>query len=153
VIADRSSKALRDQLILLLTSYTGIGFEIKIPEYYRTSKCSVMHIPNDDFCCPGNVISRKFNRLKCCRLSARRPRQPSCRPRFQSDIQERNVGSSVASPKIGDQKFGGVKIFDFRRITLFCLEYHLSKHKMTICSENFGENGPLGPPGHAYGCR
>jgi len=28
----------------------------------------------------------------------------------------------------------GAKMFDFRRITLFCLEKRLSKHKMTIFS-------------------
>jgi len=30
------------------------------------------------------------------------------------------------------QKFMGAKMFDFRGITLFCLGYRLSKHKMTI---------------------
>jgi len=29
------------------------------------------------------------------------------------------------------------KMFNFRRITLFCLEKRLSKHKMTIFSKNF----------------
>jgi len=29
------------------------------------------------------------------------------------------------------KKFVGAKMFDFRRITLFCLGYRLSKHKMT----------------------
>ena len=29
------------------------------------------------------------------------------------------------------QNWGGGKMFDFRRITLFCLEKRLSKHKMT----------------------
>ena len=37
-------------------------------------------------------------------------------------------------------------MFDFRRITLFCSEKHLSKHKMTICSENLGGHGPFGHP-------
>jgi len=37
---------------------------------------------------------------------------------------------------------GGVKMLDFRQITLFCLEYRLSKHKMTICSENSGGMAP-----------
>ena len=37
-------------------------------------------------------------------------------------------------------------MFDFRRITLFCLEKRLSKHKMTIFSKIFGEDGPFGPP-------
>jgi len=39
-------------------------------------------------------------------------------------------------------------MFDFRRITLFCLEKHLSKHKMAIFSNNFGEAMAL--PGYAY---
>jgi len=29
-------------------------------------------------------------------------------------------------------------MFDFRRITLFCLGYHLSKHKITVHAKNFG---------------
>jgi len=29
------------------------------------------------------------------------------------------------------KNLGGGKMFDFRRITLFCLEKRLSKHKMT----------------------
>jgi len=33
----------------------------------------------------------------------------------------------------GPKKLGG-KMFDIRRITLFCLEKRLSKHKMTIFS-------------------
>jgi len=39
------------------------------------------------------------------------------------------------------------KMFEFRRITLFCLEKRLSKHKMTIFSESLGEPWPLWPPG------
>jgi len=41
-------------------------------------------------------------------------------------------------------------MFDFRRITLFCSEKRLSKHKMTIFSKNLGEHGPFGPPGYTY---
>jgi len=48
--------------------------------------------------------------------------------------------SSVARPKIW-----GVKMFDFRRITLFCLGYRFSKHKITMCAENLEGNGTLGP--------
>jgi len=51
------------------------------------------------------------------------------------------MNSSVASPKIG-----GAKMFDFRRITLFCLEKRLSKHKMTMFSKNVGGEWPLWPP-------
>ena len=54
----------------------------------------------------------------------------------------------VAQP---DQNFGEAKMFDFRRITLFCLEKCLSKHKMTIFSKNLGGHGPFcPPPGYAY---
>jgi len=42
-------------------------------------------------------------------------------------------------------------MFDFRRITLFCLEKRLSKHKMTIFSKNCGDHGTFGPPGYVYG--
>jgi len=35
---------------------------------------------------------------------------------------------------------------EFRRITLFCLEKRLSKHKMAICSKNLGVPWPLRPP-------
>jgi len=42
-------------------------------------------------------------------------------------------------------------MFDFRRITLFCLEKRLSKHKMAIFSKYFGGHGPFGPPpGYVY---
>ena len=50
--------------------------------------------------------------------------------------------SGVASPKT----WVGGKMFDFRRITLFCLEKRLSKHKMTIFSKNLGGHGPFSPP-------
>jgi len=42
-------------------------------------------------------------------------------------------------------------MFDFKRATVFCLGYRLSKHKITICSKHFGGHDPLGPPGYAYG--
>jgi len=43
----------------------------------------------------------------------------------------------VAIPKFwGGKNFGGGKIFDFKRITLYCLEKRLSKHKMTMFSKN-----------------
>jgi len=35
------------------------------------------------------------------------------------------------------KNFGGGKLFNFRRITLFCLKKCLSKHKMTTCSKHF----------------
>jgi len=44
----------------------------------------------------------------------------------------------------------GAKMFDFRRMALFCLGYRLSKHKMTIYAKNFGWAWPLGPRGYTY---
>jgi len=53
----------------------------------------------------------------------------------------------------GEQKIGGGKMFDFWRITLFCLEKRFSKHKMTIFSKRWGE-WPLSiPSGYAYGSK
>jgi len=55
--------------------------------------------------------------------------------------------SDVASPETGGgQKVWGAKMFDFRRITLFCLEKRLSKHKMTTFSKNLGSDSPFGLP-------
>ena len=49
--------------------------------------------------------------------------------------------SGVASPKIG-----GGKEYDFRLITLFCLEKCLSKHKRTIyLTKIWGDHGPFAP--------
>jgi len=61
--------------------------------------------------------------------------------------------SGVASPEIwgGPKDLGVAKMFDFRQITLFSLEKCLSKHKMTIFSENWGGGlAPFAPPGYAY---
>ena len=52
----------------------------------------------------------------------------------------------------GAKKFWGAKVLDFRRITLFCLEKRLSKHKMTVFSKHLGCWGvmaPFAPPGYA----
>jgi len=48
--------------------------------------------------------------------------------------------------------FGSVyEMFNFWRITLFCLEKRLSKHKMTIFFPNLkGGMAPLASPGYAY---
>jgi len=58
-------------------------------------------------------------------------------------------GVPVAQPAQkfgGSKKFGGAKMLDFRRITLFFLEKCLSKHKMSIFSKNIGEAmAPLAP--------
>ena len=53
--------------------------------------------------------------------------------------------SGVASSKIWE----GGKMFDFRRITLFCLETPLKAH-MTIYSKNRGGIALFAPPGYAY---
>jgi len=61
--------------------------------------------------------------------------------------------SGVASPKIcgwGQTIWGWGKMFDFRRITLFCLEKRLSNHKMTMFSKHLVGHGPFGPPGYTY---
>ena len=55
------------------------------------------------------------------------------------------AGSSVASPKISGGNLVGSKIFDLRRITLFCLWYRLSKHKRRYVLKICGECAPLGP--------
>ena len=60
-------------------------------------------------------------------------------------------GSGVASPKTWEapKNFVASKMLDFWRITLFCLEKRLSRHKMTIFSRNFfwGAGAwPLWPP-------
>ena len=63
---------------------------------------------------------------------------------------------AVAEPaqKFGEVKNLGGQMFDFKRITPFCLEKRHSKGKMTILSKNFGGGmAPLAPPGYAYGCR
>jgi len=41
-------------------------------------------------------------------------------------------------------------MFGFRRTTVFCLSYCLSKHKMPRYSKNFGCASPLGSSGYAY---
>ena len=41
-------------------------------------------------------------------------------------------------------------MFDFRRITLFCLEKRVSKHKMAIFSKYFGGPWPLLLPPSVY---
>ena len=57
------------------------------------------------------------------------------------------LGSGVVSPKI----WGGAKMFDFRRITLFCVEKRLSKQKMTVFSKNLaGARLLWPPPGYAH---
>ena len=52
----------------------------------------------------------------------------------------------VASPKIGASK-----MFDFRRITLFCWEKTPLKAQNDYVSQNFWEAmAPFAPPGYAY---
>ena len=42
------------------------------------------------------------------------------------------------------KNFWGAKVYDFRRITLFCFEKRLYKQKMTLFSKNLGGHGPFG---------
>ena len=44
------------------------------------------------------------------------------------------------------QNFGWVKMFDFRRATIFCLRCCLLKHKMTRYSQNLEGPWPPAPP-------
>jgi len=44
----------------------------------------------------------------------------------------------------------GGKMFDFRRITLYCLEKRFSFHKMTVCSKNLEGRAPLVGLSYAY---
>jgi len=85
--------------------------------------------------------------------SARKRRVLLCRQRSrQSDRSElqahhymtcsNSCAVQVSYSNVASPKFGGSKMFDFRRITLFCLGYRLSKHK--ICSRNYGGHGPPG---------
>jgi len=37
-------------------------------------------------------------------------------------------------------------MFDFRRITLICMEKRFSKHKKTVFAKHFGGHGPFAPP-------
>jgi len=48
------------------------------------------------------------------------------------------------------QNFGRVKMFAFRRATVFCLKYCLLKHKMTRYSKNLEGHAPLPHPGYVY---
>jgi len=66
---------------------------------------------------------------------------PRCTCADASDYVRSLFCSGVARPKIG-----GAKMFDFRRITLFCLENRLSKHKMTIFSKMLGRAMAPFPP-------
>jgi len=66
----------------------------------------------------------------------------SCTPGSGGRTQKFHQRSVVVSPKIlGGKNFGGSKMFDFRRATLFCVRYRLSKHKMTRYSKNLGAMG------------
>jgi len=65
------------------------------------------------------------------------------------------AGSSVASKKNlrGGKNLVGDKMFDFRRIALFSLWYHLTKHKWLYVLNISGWHGPYIPPDYAYACR
>jgi len=61
-------------------------------------------------------------------------------------IQVKNVDLCVANCSSGVAIRNWGEIFDCWRITLFCLEKRLSKHKMTTCYKNLGRGmAPFAP--------
>jgi len=54
--------------------------------------------------------------------------------------------SSTTQCRSQPKNWGGGKMVDFRRITLFCLEKCLSKHKMTTFSKNLRGDSPFASP-------
>jgi len=84
------------------------------------------------------------------------PAQMQCSPywKLSSNGSESAAYSSFANKKailpkwnLGwpAQKFGWVKMFDFRRATIFCLRYCLLKHKITGYSKNLAGPWPSSP--------
>ena len=72
------------------------------------------------------------------------PKTPNLKPNPKPKLRlfyTQNLNRGVASREI----WGGI-MFDFRRMTLFCLEKRLSKHKMTIFSKHLKGACPLWPP-------
>ena len=55
----------------------------------------------------------------------------ACNPQFHINPDAMLYSSGVVSPKIG-----GGKMLDFRRATVFCLRYRLSKHKTSRYVKN-----------------
>jgi len=53
---------------------------------------------------------------------------------------------------MGDKTSGGGKLFDCRRITLFCLEKRLSNHKVTIFPKILGGMASFPPWLHLWFC-
>jgi len=65
---------------------------------------------------------------------------------LEARFQRRAVQWRSQPRKLGSQNFGWGKMFDFRRITLFCPDKRLSKHKMTVFSKNLEVgHGPFAP--------
>jgi len=58
---------------------------------------------------------------------------------------------SVRASGVVSPKFGGSKIFDFRRVTVFCLGHRFSKHKMNGHAKTLGGPWLHGPPGYVCG--
>jgi len=52
----------------------------------------------------------------------------------------------------GGKKIGEGQSVYFRRISLFCVGYRLSKHKMAVYATSLGRKSSLSP-GYAYGCK
>ena len=64
---------------------------------------------------------------------------------FLAPIHQRPA-TRLYSPEAASPKTWEAKIFYFRQMRLSCLEKHLSKHKISICSKNFGGHGPFAHP-------
>jgi len=70
---------------------------------------------------------------------------------YTTEPQQRKTDPCWSKPEDSKQwrgqpkNLGAPKMFDFRRMTLFCFEKRLSKHKMTILSENLGGMDLLSP--------
>ena len=54
--------------------------------------------------------------------------------------------NSAATQWRSQPKIGGGEMFDFRRTTVFCLEYRMLKYILTRYTKKLGVHGPLGPP-------
>jgi len=111
---------------LRLTSVTGLKTwthnscrQINLCNTVATLECATKQKPNCMKLLPFRSLGRRFESVPCTQeLHTSGAQTSSCFGATQCRSQPKN--------------FGGAKMFDFRRITLFCLENRLSKHKMTI---------------------
>ena len=120
---------------------SGLWTGKQIPIRHTKCKLSVLQVRSKE-----NTPNHKTQQFITAKISGCGLKQCS---KTHSPLRQ---SSGVPSPNIwGLQKIWGAKMFDFRRISLFCMEKRLSKHKMTIFSKNLGGPWPLLlPPGYAY---